>query len=98
MDWQPKTDGFLTIDDFLKLYEKCGAIAHASNPYGSQVDYGYHEKSIQGWLDKIIGLLNCHTIRLVNDQNIYLIHMTESQDDKVHHYVFAPVPAPKPPP
>jgi hypothetical protein len=96
MDWQDKKDGFLTKDEFLKLYEKCGAIMHAGNPYGSQVDYGYYERSIQGWLDKIIGLLNSHTIRLVNDPNIYLLHMKEDRDDKVHHYVFAPTSVPKP--
>jgi hypothetical protein len=77
-------------DEFLKLYEKCGAIMHAGNPYGSQVDYSYYECNIQTWLDKIIGLLNSHTIKLVNDQNLYLVHMQEQRDGKVHHYVFAP--------
>jgi hypothetical protein len=96
MEWQDKKDGFLTKDDFLKLYEKCGAIMHAGNPYGSQVDYGYYERNIQAWLDKITGLLNSHTIRLANDPNLYLLHMKEDRDDKVHHYVFAPVPASKP--
>jgi hypothetical protein len=96
MEWQEKKDGFLTKDDFLKLYEKCGAIMHAGNPYGSQVDFGYYQKNIQGWLDKLIGLLNSHTIKLVNDPNIYLLHMKEDRDDKVHHYVFAPTSVPKP--
>lgn len=96
MDWQDKKDGFLTKDEFLKLYVKCGAIMHAVNPYGSQIDYVYYERSIQGWLDKIIGLLNCHTIRLVNDPNLYLLHKKESRDDRVYHYVFAPAPGPKP--
>jgi hypothetical protein len=96
MDWQDKKDGFLTKDEFLKLYEKCGAIMHAGNPYGSQIDYDYYEGNIQGWLDKIIGLLNSHTIRLVNDPNLYLLHMKEDRDDRVHHYVFAPISAPKP--
>ena len=47
MDLQDKKDGFLTKDEFLKLYEKCGAIMHAGNPYGSQIDYGYYERNIQ---------------------------------------------------
>ena len=96
MEWQDKKDGFLTKTEFLKLYEKCGAIMHAGNPYGSQIDYGYYERNVQGWLDKIIGLLNSHTIRLVNDPNLYLLHMKEDGDDKVHHYVFAPLAGPKP--
>lgn len=90
MEWQDKKEGFLTKKEFLKLYEKCGAIMHAGNPYGSQVDYGYYEKNIQSWIDKVIGLLNSHTIRLFNDPNLYLVHMKEDRDDKVHHYVFAP--------
>lgn len=93
MEWLDKKDGFLTQDDFLKLYEKCGAIMHACNPYGSQVDYGYYQRNIQIWLTKITGLLNSHTIKLVNDQNLYLIHMQET-DGRVHHYVFAPTTPP----
>lgn len=95
MEWQDKKDGFLTKNDFLKLYEKCGGIMHAGNPYGSQVDYGYYERNIQSWLDKIISLLNSHTIKLVNSPNTYLIHMREDQDDKVHYYVFTPSGSPK---
>ena len=95
MEWRDKKDGFLTRDEFLKLYQKCGAIMHAGNPYGSQVDYGYYERNVQTWLTKITGLLNSHTIRLVNDKNLYLIHMQEN-DGKVHHYVFAPRTPPKP--
>ena len=96
MEWQDKKDGFLTNNEFLKLYEKCGAIMHAGNPYGSNVDFEYYGRNIQGWQDKIIGLLNSHTIRLVNDPNVYLLHMKEDRDEKVHHYVFAPTSAPKP--
>ncbi len=95
MDLQAKKDGFLTKHEFLKLYEKCGAIMHAGNPYSSQVDYGYYERNIQGWLDRIIGLLNSHTIRLVNDSNLYLLHMQEDRDGRVHHYVFEPTNLPK---
>lgn len=94
MEWQDKKDGFLTKKEFLKLYEKCGAIMHAGNPYGSQVDYGYYETNIQGWLNKIIGLLNSHSIRLVGDPNLYLIHMREANHKRVRHYVFAPLPKP----
>ena len=95
-EWQEKKHGFLTKAEFLKLYEKCGAIMHAGNPYGSQVDYGYYEGNIQKWLNEITGLLNSHTIRLVNDPNLYLIHMKEDRDDRVHHYVFSPAPKPAP--
>jgi hypothetical protein len=91
-DWEPKTSGFLTKEDFLKLYEKCGKIMHAGNPYGTQIDYSYYEKSIQDWLTKITGLLSSHYIKLVNDPNLYLIHMREDEKGgNVGHYIFAPI-------
>jgi hypothetical protein len=83
-------EGFLTKDNLLKSYEKCGKIMHADNPYGTKTDYSYYEKSIPTWMEKIRVLLNSHTIRLINDENMYLIHMKEDQDDKVHGYTFAP--------
>jgi hypothetical protein len=90
-DLQEITDGFLTKDDFLKVYEKCGRMMHSDNPYGGKTDYRYYDKSIPKWMEKIRVLLNSHTIRLINDENMYLIHMKEDRDDKVHGYTFQPV-------
>lgn len=68
-------EGFLTKKDFVKLYNKCGALMHASNPYGSQADYAAYEKNALDWRNKIVCLLNAHEIRLINTSNIYLIQM-----------------------
>jgi len=84
-------NGYLTKDDFIKLYGRCGNIAHADNPFGSKVNCAYYEKQIPEWLKKITNLLNSHTIRLVSDENMYLIHMREERDGKVHGYTFTPV-------
>jgi len=83
-----KTDGFLTKTEFIKVYEKCGKIMHADNPFGSKVDLDYYEKQIADWLNKLIGLLNSHMIRLKGHDNFYLIHMHEERDDLVHGYNF----------
>jgi len=83
--------GFLTQRKFTKVYEKCGSILHAENPFGSKVDYGYYEKSIPSWLMQIMRLLNNHIIHLLDDPNIYVVHMKEERDDRVHAYTFAPV-------
>jgi len=90
-DLQDITDGFLTKEEFLKVYEKCGGMMHSDNPYGGKTDCGYYDKSIPKWMEKIRVLLNSHTIRLLNDENMYVIHMKEDRDDKVHGYTFAPV-------
>lgn len=82
---------FLTKAEFVAVYKKCGAITHTNNPYGSKVDYAYYDREIPIWRQRIINLLNCHEIRLVNDPGFYLIHMREDRDNKVHFYKFAPV-------
>jgi hypothetical protein len=89
--WKIITDGYLTKEDFIELYNSCGKILHADNPFGEKIDYSYYEKEIHLWTSKIIRLLNSHQIHLLGDENIYLIHMKESMHDKVHGYTFEPV-------
>lgn len=82
---------YLTKNEFIKIYKKCGAIMHASNPLGRKIDYEYYKKSIPEWRQKIINLLNNHQIRLLGHMGFYLIHMNEDRDGKVHFYEFKPV-------
>jgi hypothetical protein len=86
-----RDDDFLTKKEFVKIYEKCGKIMHAENPFGSQIDSNYYQKQIGIWLTKITKLLNCHKIRLADDNMFYLIHMHEKGDDLVHAYTFGKV-------
>lgn len=88
---KPINEGFLTRDKFAKLYDECGGILHAVNPFGNKVDYSKYEKVMTNWLKRIMILLNSHTIRLLNDENLYIVHMHEAQDNYVHAYTFAPV-------
>ncbi len=83
--------GYLNEKRFVKVYEKCGAIMHADNPFGSKIDYSYYEKNIPIWVTEIMALLNNHYIKLVNSKNMYLVHMKEDRDNKVHAYTFSPV-------
>ena len=83
---------FLARDEFERAYEKCGAILHAENPYGSKVDYGYYMQKLPLWRTQVVNLLNNHQIRLVGEKGFYLIHMKENQDEKVHWYRFEPPP------
>ena len=86
-----RQDDFLSRTDFVCLYDLCSNLVHTSNPLaGTEIDYESHKKNITKWRMKIINLLNCHTIRLVNDENLYLVHIKEERDDKVHIYTFAP--------
>lgn len=51
-------DDYLTKKEFIKVYKKCGAIMHASNPLGRKIGYEYYKKSIPVWRQTIINLLN----------------------------------------
>jgi hypothetical protein len=88
-DITEKAKDFLTRDEFVTLYQKCGKILHAENPYGTPISYADYDKNMQGWGTKIGNLLNRHVIRLVNDKHLYVIHLKEA-DGKAHGYVFSP--------
>jgi hypothetical protein len=83
---------YLTKDEFERAYEKCGGLMHASNPYGSHLDFDYYRQKLPVWRLQIVNLLNIHKIRLVNDGVFYLVHMKEERDDKVHYYKFVRTP------
>lgn len=55
---------FLTRDDFVTLYERCGGILHAENPYGRSQDIATYDAEMGPWLDKTVALLNHHQIQL----------------------------------
>ncbi|MFH1217773.1 MAG: hypothetical protein V1706_14860 [Pseudomonadota bacterium] len=80
----------LTKSDFVSLYKKCGAILHAENPYGKKIDYDSYNSMAVVWRQKIRNLLNAHEIRLINDENLYLIQMG-AMDASPSYTVFAPV-------
>ena len=88
-DLTPITDGYLSKDDFIHIYKKCGGMLHALNPYGSKTGYHYFEKSFPEWHTKLICLLNCHQVHLLGQTGFWLVHMRENGDDEVHSYEFA---------
>lgn len=85
---------FLAKDDFPEVYGRCGLMAHAANPYGKGIDYLYYKKTLPIWRTQIVNLLNNHEIHLLNQPGMYVIHMKEAGDDRVHWHKFEPVPGP----
>lgn len=81
---------FLTKSDFAEVYGRCGVMAHAANPFGKGIDYARYQQELPFWRNKVVNLLSIHEIRLVNTPGLYLIHMLENQDNKVHGYKFEP--------
>jgi hypothetical protein len=89
-DWLDRKDDFLTKEQFLSVYEKCGGILHADNPYGMQTNYEDYLEQVKGWRNRIVNLLNAHTIKLVDDKNLYLFQMGAANANP-SYTAFAPV-------
>lgn len=83
---------YLARADFPEVYGRCGVMAHAANPYGKGIDYGFYQKMLPIWRRQILNLLNNHEIHLLNRPGMYVIHRKEEGDEKVHWYKFQPPP------
>ncbi len=86
-----RSPDYLARADFPEVYWRCGAVAHAANPYGRGIDYGYYQNILPIWTTRVMNLLNNHQIHLFNRPGFYVIHMKEERDDKVHWYKFEPL-------
>ena len=77
-------DGFLGEDDLIHVYGQLGNILHADNPLGKETDYGYFLKAVQGWLEQVKRLLECHKVHLYHHPNrFYIIKMFGDVDGKL---------------
>jgi len=83
-------DGYLTKDEFVAAYKKCGGMMHARNPYGSKTSHHYFEKALPSWREKLIKLLNNHMVKVLGHPGFWLVHMYEDRDNEVHCYEFVP--------
>lgn len=80
--------GFMNRDELIRVHGECGNLLHAENPFGKGTDYSYYEARAPKWMDRIMRLLNCHQIKLLNEDSFYLVHMKEERDNQVHMYTF----------
>ena len=69
---KPVTHGFLTKEDFLNAYEKCGGMLHAENPYGKTRDLEKIRNEFPKWFNKINILLNHHNIELSDGETMII--------------------------
>jgi len=90
-DLQPVDKGFLTKQEFIDIYEKCGGHLHAANPYGHKRDLNKIKAEFPIWLNKIITLLNHHTITLV-DRKTIIIGVMHGKDGMAQAFEFNVMP------
>lgn len=75
---------FISKEDLIFLYEKCGAALHAHNPYkGNKQEINVKIPMIE-WVKRIKTLLMTHRIHLVNEDKVWMVHMSHPDDGKVH--------------
>lgn len=76
-------DGYLTKDDFIFLYDKCGKALHTLNPYGgsSTIDL---KLSVHEWVGKIIKLLFLHQVKLLDNSETFVVYLEHPENGKVH--------------
>jgi len=85
---------FLTKADFVTLYEMCGAILHAENPYGQSRDVAGYDQQVSTWLDKTVALLNHHQIQLLDSDLMWWVIMHAEDDGRVHGFTMQKIPPP----
>lgn len=85
--------GFLTKEDYVRLYDACGSILHATNPFaGGERDAGAFLSDTPTWMERIRVLLNHHQIQLLDaDKQLWVLMQAES-DGRVHVYEFQRIP------
>jgi hypothetical protein len=84
----PLTDGYLTKQDFVRLYDHCSEVLHCWNPYRpSQFRVG---RSPLEWLIRIENLVKWHRVQLVSGK--LWVGAVPDSDGRVHTYVAEPTP------
>jgi hypothetical protein len=81
------TDGFLTKDEFVTLYDKCGEFMHARNPFTQKdavTQIGY---TVDDWVNRIHKLVRWHSVELANGTR-WVANVPDTGD--VHLFTAAP--------
>ena len=85
--------GFLTKDDYVKLYDACSRLLHAENPFsrGSQDAARLFLEDAAAWMTKIRVLLNHHQVQLYEEDKQIWVLMEAGPDGPVQVYEFQQV-------
>ena len=76
------SSGYLTKEDFVVLFDRCNGMLHAENPFSRNQAPKSLLESVPMWTNKIIRLLNHHTIQLLNDDKQLWVQMVTKPYDK----------------
>ena len=79
-----KTDGFLTRNDFVHIYNDCAEVIRVTNPFSDGVSRSAELLAIfPEWLYLIVALLETHEITLADGKKKWLVMMSGADDGRV---------------
>ena len=79
-EWIEIESGYLTKEELVKIYEKCGGMMHAQNPFASEKPLKEIQECFPEWLTKICILLDHHHIKLVGGE-VVIVGLMEKRDN-----------------
>ena len=74
---------FLTQDEMVQVYSKFCDFLHAKNPYSDDRNYEDILNFAQAELTRIIELLKVHLVKLLHDDEFYIVHLHSQGEDPV---------------
>ncbi|NOS94616.1 MAG: hypothetical protein HOP30_22115 [Cyclobacteriaceae bacterium] len=81
--FEPIKTGYMTRTDALKIYEKCGGVLHADNPFKGERDIKEIRNKFSTWATRLITLMNHHSIILNNGHMV--VGLMQGRDDGLPH-------------
>lgn len=66
---------YLTVEDFMALYDKCSDIMHSASPYAEAYDYESFRAEIHMWCRKIYALLDTHLVNILGSDTVTVFEM-----------------------
>jgi hypothetical protein len=73
------TQGFLTKDEFVCLYDQCGEKLHARNPFAASRRDAKFSFSPKEWVSRIQNLIRYHLMHLVNGDKLVAVIPNEGK-------------------
>lgn len=79
-EWKEIESGYLTKEELIHIYEICGGMMHAHNPFSVVKPLEEIEQRFPEWLTKICILLDHHQIKLLGG-SMMVVAMMERSDN-----------------
>ena len=97
---EPRKDAYLTKEQFIKIYERCGRFLHEASPFRKMdevySDYEQVWNDVYLWGQLIINLFFTHVIQLYNEKDLFYIALG-TKTDPPHGNIFTQIERKAPP-